>query len=365
MAVATTIEEFKKQFRILIVDDNEDNILVLKLHLQKEGYTNLSTAKNGSEALSLISSSPIDLVLLDIMMPDISGLDVLSAIQDKVTKNQIMVIMISANDDIETVVKCIRSGAEDFLPKPFNREILRARVEKLLSKKLARMNEEMYLNQINIEKRIYSNLLHAVFPSVVVDYLQREGKMPPRYYDNVVVFFIDIVGFTEYCEQHTEEDIVIRLEKFFTICEKLALSYNVQKIKTIGDSVMLTAGLLTKNKSPVIDSIECAQEIIQEIGKYVPEWSVRVGMDYGRVMGGIVGSKQYLFDVWGDIVNTAARIQKLAAKDTIYLSESAYLSVSSFPFPVIHSGSHEVKGKHLALQVYRVEDKSNKPRRIV
>ena len=116
---------------LLIVDDNEDNRYTLARRLNREGFTNLTTANNGREALDLLLSKPFDLVLLDVMMPDLNGIEVLEQLKSSPGLRNIPVIMISALGEIESVVRCIELGAEDYLPKPFNPTILRARAAQL------------------------------------------------------------------------------------------------------------------------------------------------------------------------------------------------------------------------------------------
>jgi sigma-B regulation protein RsbU (phosphoserine phosphatase) len=137
---------------LLVVDDNEDNRYTLARRLNREGYKNLTTATNGREALERLTAKTFDLVLLDVMMPDMNGYEVLEHVKANPSLSDVPIIMISALDEIESVVRCIELGAEDYLSKPFNPTLLRARVGALLEKKrlrddvrnnLARLEEEM------------------------------------------------------------------------------------------------------------------------------------------------------------------------------------------------------------------------------
>lgn len=123
---------------LLIVDDNEDNRYTLTRRLSREGYQNLTTANNGREALDCLVAQPFDLVLLDVMMPDMNGYEVLEHVKTNASLRDIPIIMISALDEIDSVIRCIELGAEDYLNKPFNPVLLRARVGALLEKKRLR-----------------------------------------------------------------------------------------------------------------------------------------------------------------------------------------------------------------------------------
>src|SRR6516162_2572987 len=120
---------------LLIVDDIEDNRFALSRRLAREGYLNVTTAADGRQALELLNSRSFDLVLLDIMMPNVNGYEVLAAMKADERLRHIPVIMISAVDEIDSVIRCIELGAEDYLPKPFNPTLLRARVGASLERK--------------------------------------------------------------------------------------------------------------------------------------------------------------------------------------------------------------------------------------
>ncbi len=132
---------------LLIVDDNEDNRNVLVRRLEKQGHRT-ATASSGAEALSALAEQPFDLVLLDIMMPEMDGYEVLSRIKADPQTQRLPVIMISALDEIESVVRCIEIGAADYLPKPFNPTLLRARVGASLREKRARDREQRYTAEL-------------------------------------------------------------------------------------------------------------------------------------------------------------------------------------------------------------------------
>jgi adenylate cyclase len=132
--------------RILVVDDNEMNRDVLSRRLEKQGYT-VVTAEDGQIALDLLRRDPFDLILLDIMMPRVNGYQVLENLKANPLQRSIPIIVISAMDDLESVVRCIELGAEDYLFKPFNPVLLRARLNAILSKK--RVRETLSAEQVN------------------------------------------------------------------------------------------------------------------------------------------------------------------------------------------------------------------------
>jgi len=153
---------------LLVVDDNEDNRYTLSRRLTREGYTNLTMATDGREALDLLKLKTFDLVLLDNMMPGMNGIEVLERMKAGASLRDIPVIMISAANELDNVIRCIELGAEDYLPKPFNPTLLRARIGATLEKKrlrdevkasLARLEQEM-----DAARKLQMGMLPRVFP---------------------------------------------------------------------------------------------------------------------------------------------------------------------------------------------------------
>jgi DNA-binding response OmpR family regulator len=134
---------------ILIVDDNDDNRFTLSLLLETDGHARIVSASGGQEALSLLNSERFNLILLDMIMPDLNGDEVLKSIKNNPDTRDIPVVMISADTDTEKVAKCIELGADDYLPKPFNPTILRARVGAALRRESLRASETRLLNDLN------------------------------------------------------------------------------------------------------------------------------------------------------------------------------------------------------------------------
>lgn len=317
------IETYKNNFAILVVDDNDDNIFTLTRRLEKEGYHNLQVAKNGIEALEKIHNGSYDLVLLDLTMPDMNGIEVLTKIKSSPDTEHIMVMMISGDDRIENVVSCIKLGAEDFLQKPFNVELLKARVGNCLKKKWYDEKERIYKEKIEFERKQYQQLLEATFPQKIIGELAENKSIKPNIYPKTAIIFTDISGFTSYCSMHSPQEVFENMQSYVNLCEKLSVKYNLEKIKTIGDAFMATAGMFIDTKNPVLSAVEFAFNLLSETSHLSVPWDLHIGIDYGDVVAGIVGNSKYLFDVWGDKVNTAARIQSIAEPNKVYLSKDA------------------------------------------
>ena len=315
------------QQAILIVDDNEDNRYTLRRQLNRDGFENLVEATNGEEALTLLRQREFDLILLDMMMPVLDGNETLKRIKLDTKLRQIPVIMISALDEIDTVIRCIEAGAEDYLTKPFNSALLRARTRACLEKKRLRDQETDYLKRIEEERQRADDLLHATLPAAAVHELKSTNEVRPRRFEGVTVLFTDIVGFTTYCDDRPPEKVVAHLQELVNTFEDIAADHGLEKIKTIGDAIMLTAGLFQYVRDPVATSVRCALAMTAAAPTLAAGWHVRAGIHFGPVVAGVIGRQQYLFDLWGDTVNIAARIVDQAAPDCVLASDYAWRQV--------------------------------------
>lgn len=337
---------------LLVVDDDEANRDMLARRLARLGYT-VALAEHGRAALDRLREAPFDLILLDVMMPEMNGYELLDRLKADETLRDIPVIVLSALDETASAVRCIELGAEDYLPKPFDAVLLRARIGACLEKKRLRDRERLYLQQIEAEKRRSDELLHVILPSEVVAELKATNAVQPRRFDDVAVLFCDIVGFTAYCDQREPSEVIPHLQQLVEAYEELALRHGLQKMKTIGDCFMAASGLLSPVPNPVLDAVRCGVDMIAAAQALPVGWTVRVGVHVGPVVAGVLGRRQYLYDVFGDTVNTAARVEQHGTPGSITLSEAAWQKISACCRGE-SLGAIEVRGKG-RLPMYRFE----------
>jgi len=303
--------------RILIVDDVDDNVFTLERRLRQFAKAATASAANGRLALERLRAEPFDLVLLDVQMPEMDGMAVLEQLRADMALRHIPVIMVSAVDDFEVVLRCIKLGAEDYVQKPFNAELLRARVEAALDRKRMRDQEAGFLAQIQAEKTRANDLLHSILPRSIAAELKANGRIVPRRHDDVAVLFCDIAGFTEYCDRNPPEGVVAALEGLTHAFEAIADAHGLEKIKTIGDAFMATAGLMRFVDNPALAAAECGLAMTEAARAQGAGWEVRVGIHQGPVVAGVMGRRSFVFDVWGDTVNVAARVTAEAEPGTV------------------------------------------------
>jgi adenylate cyclase len=313
---------------ILVVDDVGDNRYTLWHRLTRQGYTDIEEASNGREALERLAARPFDLVLLDIMMPEMDGYEVLERLKADETWRHIPVIMISALSEFDSVVRCIELGAEDYLPKPFNSVLLKARVSASLERKRLHDREAAHLAEIDRQRQRADRLLHAILPAPAVAQLKAEERIVPRRFEDVAVLFADILGFTVYCDQHPPEQVVADLDRLAAAFEEITTSHGLEKIKTVGDAFMATANLLEPHADSVMACLGAASALAEAALRTPANWQIRVGIHLGPVVAGVVGSTKFSFDLWGDTVNVAHRLSSFGAEAATYLSASAWAQVA-------------------------------------
>lgn len=344
--------------RLLLADDDESNRELLRRRLEKLGYT-VTACCNGAQALQEIRSAPYDLILLDLLMPELDGNEVLERLKADPALQHVPVIMISALDQLEGIVRCIELGAEDYIAKPFNPIFLRARIGAALEKKWLRDREVSYLRQIQQEKQRSEELLHIILPADVADELKATNAVAPRRFENVGVLFCDIVGFTAYCNLHPPEEILGHLQAVVDAFEELTSLHGLEKIKTIGDSFMAAIGLRTPAADPARCCIRCGLDMIVASRRLPPNWEVRVGVHVGPVIAGVVGHRKYQYDVWGDTVNLAARMQEAAAPSSICVTAESWRLLDGF-YPGHPVGTVVIKGKG-PLQLFHIQTPDTRP----
>lgn len=328
---------------LLVVDDNDDNRYTLTRRLKRQGYANIEVAENGREALDKLGAQSFDLVLLDIMMPEMNGYEVLEHMKADMAMRDVPVIMISALDDMESVIRCVELGAEDYLPKPFNATLLKARVGACLEKKRLADEQVSYMDRLEVEKRRADGLLHAIMPRGAVQELKATNKVVPRRFEDVAVLFCDVVSFTSYCDTHSAEQVVTELNDLVMKFEEIVAGHGLEKIKTIGDAFMATCGLLLQAEDPLLSAVRCGLDMV-EAAKTSSPWEVRVGIDLGPVVAGVMGQRQYAYDLWGDTVNVAARIAGGAEPGGVAVSGTNWMQVRN-AFRGKSLGQVELKGK--------------------
>jgi len=332
---------------ILIIDDNKNYTDLLTAFFRQNGHE-IQVAESGENGLFMAQSRPFDLVLLDIVLPGISGFEVLAQIKSDIALRNIPVILLSGLEQTEHIVKSIEMGAEDYLPKSVNPILLEARIEACLEKKRLRDVEQEYLQQLQVEQEKSQRLLLNILPEPIADRLKKGEKGIVNRFPEVTVLFADIVGFTALSSKIAPEDLVHFLNEIFSSFDRLAAVHGLEKIKTIGDAYMAVGGLPTPRPDHVEAVAEMALDMQKEIVRFNSKNSttltIRVGLQTGPVIAGIIGEKKFIYDLWGDTVNTASRMESHGLPGAVQVTDFVYERLKD-RYRFEKRGSIHVKGK--------------------
>ena len=326
--------------RILVVDDNEANRDLLSRRLVREGYR-VTAAESGAAALALTTAEDFDLVLLDLMMPGMSGFEVLCRLKADAGTRHVPVIMISALDELDSTVRCIEAGAEDYLPKPFNPVLLRARIGASLEKK-------RLLDELRAEKERSEALLLNILPGSIVERMRRGETVIADHIPDATILFSDLVDFTSVAARRSAEETVALLADIFCRFDELAARHRLEKIKTTGDGYMLAGGLPEARADHAIAVAEMAfamLDAVETAGRIAGErLQLRIGLNTGALIAGVLGTHKFVYDVWGDTVNTAKRMESYGLPGHVHVSAATRQALGD-AFRVEPRRPQEVKGK--------------------
>ena len=332
---------------LLVVDDNEANQDLLRRHLEKLGYT-ITTCGDGLEALRLSREIAPDIVLLDVLMPNLDGHEVLVRMKSDEKLRHVPVIMISALDQVTAIARCIELGAEDYLAKPFDPILLRSRVEATLEKRRLRESEQMHLRLIEEERARSDRLLLNILPQPIANRLKSGESRIVNIFDEASVIFADLVGFTTLATKIPPTALIHLLDQIFSAFDELADQRGMEKIKTIGDAYMAVAGVPFPHYDHAAAAARMALDmhvVLEKFNRHSPSsLEMRIGICTGPVIAGVIGQKKFIYDLWGDTVNTASRMESHGLPGKTQVTATTYeLLRDRFRFE--RRGFIEIKGK--------------------
>ncbi|MBM3447633.1 MAG: adenylate/guanylate cyclase domain-containing protein [Bacteroidetes bacterium] len=214
------------------------------------------------------------------------------------------------------------------------------------------------------EKAQSDKLLRNILPDEIADELKLTGKASAKHYQKVTVLFTDFKGFTVSSASKTPEEVIEELNRFFSAFDAIIEKYNLEKIKTIGDAYMCAGGLPIANDSNPADAVRAALAMQEYMTAYKNEciakgetfYECRLGINTGEVVAGVVGTKKFAYDIWGDTVNTASRAESTGAVGFVNITETTYELVKDI-FTCEYRGNIEVKGKGLMKMYFVLGEK--------
>jgi adenylate cyclase len=301
----------REQSTVLVIDDDALNRRLLERSLVTDGHR-VVTAEDGRQALERIREEPPDVVLLDILMPGIDGFGVLEQIKADSALREIPVIMISGLEDFESVIRCIELGAEDYLPKPFNPVLLRARISAGLNKR--RIHK--------LEQDRVRDVFARFLPEPIVDEVLVRANGDVRLGGVrlvCTVLFTDIRGFTRFAERTPPDHVIDVLNRFLSEMTDAVLDNGGTLVTYLGDGILAVFGAPIECDDHADRALATAREMLDTRLPRFNDWlasvneepfDIGIGISSGPLMSGNVGSERRLsYTAIGDTVNTAARIE--------------------------------------------------------
>jgi class 3 adenylate cyclase len=260
--------------------------------------------------------------------------------------HEIPVVMISGLRETGAIAKCISIGAEDYLPKPIDPVLLHARVDACLDRVRWRAREVEFTRQVAHEKDRADALLHAMLPAPVIVRLNGGETHIADRFETATILFADIVDFTPLVARMDAGDLVKQLSSLFSAFDDLATQHGIEKIKTIGDAYMAAAGIPIPREDHASAVVHFAHDIIRAMSDSNVSQAglqIRVGIHTGPVIAGLIGKKRSVYDVWGETVNLASRLESTGRPGKIQISEETRKALAGSSFET-RPHEHEVKG---------------------
>jgi adenylate cyclase len=335
---------------ILIVDDNKMNRLLLARGLEQDGHK-LAFAENGRQALDLLHAQPFDLVLLDVLMPEMNGYQVLEQLMADPHLKNVPVVMVSAVDELESVVKCIEMGAEDYLPKPINPVLLKARIGASLEKKRLRDQQRELIRKFATEE-VAEDLLSSGF--------SLGGKLV-----QATVMFSDIRSFTTLVESQSPSDTIELLSDYYALMMDAISGERGVVNQMVGDGLMAIFGAPLPCADHCKRAVCAAVQMIELIEQYNVERAalkrvpirIGIGVASGEVIAGYTGTqRRATYTCVGDTVNLAARLEshtKVVGQPI--LIDGATRKELTDNIQVEDQGEVQLKGKLQSVHVFSVK----------
>jgi len=367
--------------RILVVDDQEANVQLLERMLRAAGYTCVESTTDPSKVGELHGTHYYDLIVLDLQMPGMDGFAVMERLKTIQPDSYLPVIVITAQPDQK--LRALQAGAKDFVSKPFDLGEVLTRVRNMLEvrllhreslqygKELERRLCELEANRETIvrqsdalrqlyeklvrEQQVTERLLLNVLPSPIAERLKQRSDLiaagPPEIiadrFKDVSVLFADLVQFTRFSPALSPEELVAVLNEIFAGFDDIADRRGLEKIKTIGDAYMAAAGLPVPATDHAVRATHMALDMLELLNRFNAQsgygLQLRVGIHSGAVVAGVIGRRKFIYDLWGETVNIASRMESHGLAGRVQITEATRQQLGS-PFLLEPRGTINAKG---------------------
>ena len=312
--------------KVLIVDDQEANVLLLRRLLASAGYTSIASTTDPLQVCRLHRQNSYDLILLDLQMPGMDGFQVLAGLTEIEMDSYLPVLVITAQP--EHKLRALKAGAKDFITKPFDLVEIQARVHNLLEVRLLhRQSRELYA-QVVAEQKVSEGLLSNMLPEPIAQRLKAKPGVIADSFPEATILFAGLHDFPRLTERMAAEDVVRLLNEIYSGFDSLIQKLGLEKIKTIGDAYLVAAGVPVARPDHAEAIAEAAlalqQEIVRHDAPNGENFSLRIGINTGLVVAGVIGKTRLSYDVWGETVNTAWHMEIYGAPGSIQVNETTH-----------------------------------------
>jgi adenylate cyclase len=352
--------------KVLIVDDQEANVLLLERMLSGAGYVSLASTRDPRAVCGLHRKNRYDLILLDLQMPVMDGFEVMEGLKEIEREGYLPVLVVTAQPDHK--LRALRAGAKDFVSKPFDLAEVLTRVHNMLEVRLYAKaleqtvqeleasrevirgkNDELkkLFDQVVAERKVSERLALGVPPNSIAERLQARPDVTEDRFADVTVLIADVVGLTTLSPALSPDRLALILEEIFTLFDGLSNERGLKKIKTLGNSYMAAAGVPLPSTDHAERAAHVSLDMIEVLDRFnertASTLQVRIGINTGKVVAGVIGRRLFLYDVWGDAVNAASRMESHGVAGRVQVSESTRRLLGE-PFHVEERGTLEVEG---------------------
>jgi adenylate cyclase len=339
--------------KVLVVDDLPANVLLLERMLGGAGYAAVASTLDPRAVHALHEKNHYDLIVLDLQMPGMDGFEVMEGLKDLEKDGYLPVLVITAQPDHK--LRALKAGAKDFISKPFDVAEVLTRVHNLLEVRLLhveirRKNEELkkLFDQVVAERKVSERLALQVPPDSIAARLQARPDVAADNFADVTVVIADIVGLAELTPAVDAERLTLLVNEIFDRFDGLVKQRGLRKIKTLGNSYMAAAGVPVAAGDHAASAVHLALDMLGAVERSNEHsghaLQARIGIASGAVVAGVIGKRMYLYDVWGDAVNIASRMESHGVAGRVQVAESTR-GLRGEPFELEPRGALAVEGK--------------------
>jgi adenylate cyclase len=319
---------------ILIVDDQDANVLLLERMLQGAGYTSVSSTTHPEHVCNLHRQNRYSLIVLDLQMPVMDGFQVMAALKQIETDGYLPVLVITAQPDHK--LRALQAGARDFVSKPFDLPEVLMRVYNMLEVRLLNLESKKLYERVATEQQLSERLLLNVLPQAIVERLKARPATTIDGFPEIIadgfpeatILFAGLHDFSRLTENMAATELVTLLNDVYSGFDTIVQKLGLEKIKIVGESYMIAAGVPTARPDHAEAIAEAAlalqQEIVRHDAPSEETFCLRIGVNTGPVVAGVIGKTKFSYDVWGETVNTAWHMETYGAPGRIQVNETTY-----------------------------------------